>query len=121
MQSADGVVVPGRQGVGHQNADHRNDRRIKHRARAHDAVDRLFALLPALDIDIGVIGDETGGPPDLFHHRVAGVDAQAALDAAHIGTTADIDAGRANMHALLTIDAVAGRKTFRVQRRCFLH
>ena len=76
--------------------------------------------LPALDVDVGVVGDQAGGRPIFVHHRVAGVDAQAALDAAEIGAVADIDAGRADMHALQAVDAVAGRLALRAQCRGLL-
>ena len=69
----------------------------------------------ALDVDVGVVGDQPGGAAELFHDVVAGVDAQPALDAAEIGAAADIDAGRADMHALQAIDAVAGRLAVRAQ------
>ena len=66
--------------------------------------------MPALDVDVGVVGDQPRRPADLGHHGVAGVDAQPALDAAEIGAVADVDAGRADMHALQAVDAVAGRQ-----------
>ena len=58
--------------------------------------------------------------PSLRHDGVAGVDAQPALDAAEIGAAADIDAGRADMHALQAIDAIAGRLAARTQLLGFL-
>ena len=78
-----------------------------------------FALLPALDVDVGVIGDQPRRPTDLRHHGVAGVDAQAALDAAEIGAVADVDPGRTDVHALQTVDAVAGRQALLAQTRAF--
>ncbi len=71
--------------------------------------------MPLLDVEVGVVGDQPRRAAELRHHRVAGVDAQAALDAAEIGAVADIDAGRADVHALQAVDAVAGRRALRAQ------
>src|SRR5271163_603485 len=98
VNNADAVVAARRQREGHYPSDQHDDRRIKQGARAHEIVDGLLALLPALDVEIGIICDKTRGTADFRHHRIAGVDAQAALNAAEIGTLADIDAGRADMH-----------------------
>ena len=48
------------------------------------------------------------GAPDLAHDGVAGIDAQAALDAAELNSVANIDPGGADIDALMAIDAVAG-------------
>ena len=60
------------------------------------------------EILVGVVGDEPDRPADLRHHGVAGVDAQAALDAVHLQPVTDVDAGRAGGDALAAVDAVAG-------------
>jgi hypothetical protein len=55
---------------------------------------------------------------DLTHFGVASVDAQAALDATKLNSIANIYSSRADINALVAIDAVAGgsprwRKNFR--------
>src|SRR5208282_213801 len=45
---------------------------------------------------------------DLLHHGVAGVDAEAALDAAKLRAFANIDAGGADGDTLHAVDAIAG-------------
>ena len=74
-----------------------------------------------IDIEVGVVGDQPRGPADLGHDGVAGVDAQPALDAAELRAVADVDAGRADVHALQAVDAVAGGQALAPQRRAFLH
>src|SRR5208282_6859519 len=85
----------------------RNDAAIDDGARPHDTVDRRLAGLPAMDVDVVVIADQAGFPADLLHHGIAGIDAQAALDAFELRAVADVDAGRTDRDALITIDAVA--------------
>src|SRR5581483_10085925 len=68
-----------------------------------------LALDPRADVEVGIIGDQPCRPPDLAHHRIAGVDAEAALDAAQTRAVADVDSGRADGNALVAVDAVAGR------------
>src|SRR6185295_4339002 len=79
-------------------------------AQAHEPVDRGLILLSEMDIDVGIIGDQFCRPPGLGHDGVAGVDAEPALDAAEIGSVADVDTGRANVNALQAVDTVAGRE-----------
>ena len=69
----------------------------------------------ALNIDVVVVADQAGRPADLLHHGVAGIDAEAALDAAELGAIADIDAGRTDGDALIAVDAVAGLLAERAQ------
>ena len=102
-------MLAGGQLVDHQRADDGDDDDVEDGARAHQPVDRRLAARAALDVLVGVVGDEPGRPVDLGHHRVAGVDAQAALDAAELRALADVDAGRADRDALMAVDAVAGR------------
>src|ERR1700722_16995937 len=77
-------------------------------ARPHDAIDFRFPGLPAVNIDIVVISDQAGFPADLLHYRIAGVDAEAALDAAELCAIAYIYACRTYGDALIAIDAIAG-------------
>ncbi len=53
----------------------------------------------------------------LLHDGVAGVDAQAALNAAKLRALADIDACRTDCDALAAIDAIAGRRARRARGR----
>src|SRR5262249_47780143 len=69
--------------------------------------DFRLSLLSALDVDVVVIGDQPRRTADLGHDGVAGVDAQAALDAIHLRAVADVDPSWADRNALITIDAVA--------------
>src|SRR5450631_4097736 len=69
---------------------------------------RKISGLPAVDIDVVVVPDQAGFPADLLHHGIAGIDAEAALDAVELRAVADIDPGRADGNALIAIDAVAG-------------
>ena len=82
---------------------------VNHGARPDQAVDRRLARQPTSGIDVGVVGDQSGRPVDLLHDRVAGIDAQPALNTAQLDAVADVDAGRADIDALMAIDAVAGR------------
>ena len=81
----------------------------------------MLAALAPLAVLVRVIGDEPRRPLDLGHHRVAGVDAQAALDAAELRALADVDPRRADRDALHAIDAVAGRLAVRVGLRRVFH
>ena len=56
----------------------------------------------------------------LEHDGVAGVDAEAALDAAELRALANVDAGRAGRDALMAVDAVAGRLARRLRLGGFL-
>ena len=121
VNDADAVIAARRERVGHDRADQHDDDGIEHRARAHADCRRPAGPAGAVsDVDVGIVGDQTRRPADLRHHRVASVDAQPALDAAEIGTAADIDAGRTDVHALQAIDAVAGRLAVLMQRRGLL-
>ena len=80
---------------------------IDDRAGPDDAVDGRLAGLTPLDIDIVVVSDQAGFPADLLHHRIAGIDAQAALDTTQLRAVADIDACRTDRDTLIAVDAVA--------------
>src|SRR6185369_2479980 len=56
---------------------------------------------------VGVVGDEAAWPADLVHDLVAGVDAEAAVDALQLRAVADVDAHRADDDAGVAVDAVA--------------
>ena len=74
---------------------------------------RLSAQAP-FAVLVVVEGDQPGRTVNLGHHRVAGVDAKATVDAAELGPFADVDAGRADGDALQAIDAVACGLAMRV-------
>jgi hypothetical protein len=61
----------------------------------------------ALDAVLGGVADQPARRADLVHHVVAGVDAGAAGDALVLQAVADVDAGRAHLHADRAVDAVA--------------
>ena len=98
----------------HQRADDDHQRRVKNRARPHEAIDRGLAARAALDVLVGVVADQPDRAMDFGHHRVARVDTEAALDAAELRAVADVDPGRADRDALMAVDAVAGRQMRRV-------
>src|SRR4029077_16959174 len=51
--------------------------------------------------------DQRARPAHLVHDLVASIDTQRALDAFELRAVANVDAGRADRHALTAIDAVA--------------
>ena len=53
-------------------------------------------------------GDQPSRPAGALHDMVAGIDAQAAVDAFQLDAVADVDAGRARGHAGAAIDAITG-------------
>src|SRR5262249_49474966 len=110
----------GRERVHHDRGGDGDDRGIENRARAYDVVSGRLAGLPKLDVVVGVVGNETRRPAEPGHHAVTGVDTEPALDAAEIGSTADVDTGRADIDALIAIDAVARRLALAQQRRVLL-
>src|SRR5207302_4796594 len=88
-------------------ADRNNQRDIKQRARPHRPEHVGLADRAALDVDLGVIGDQPRRPANFRHHGIAGVDAQAALDAAEARAVANVDPGRAHGDALVAVYAIA--------------
>src|SRR5437899_8398919 len=94
--------------IEHDAADDGDGRGVDQRAWTDHAVDRRLALTPALHVDVGVVADQAGGPADFAHDIVAGVNAQAALNATELDAVADVDAGRTDVDALVTVDAVVG-------------
>ena len=56
---------------------------------------------------VRVVADQPPGPVDPVHHLVAGVGAQAAVDALQLGAVADVDAHGADHDALVAVDASA--------------
>src|SRR5262245_23483182 len=120
VDDADSLAAAGRERVQHDGAYDRDDGRVERRAQPHDLIDRGLALLAALNVDIGVVRDQARRPADLGHDRVAGVDAEPALDASEVGPVADVDTGGADVDALIAIDAVAGPLAARAQSRALL-
>src|SRR6476620_5390599 len=121
MNDADALALAGCQGVGHHYGDDRDDARIEHRAHTHDMVEFRLTLLPPFDVEIGVVGDEPRRTVDLGHDRIAGIDAEPALDTAQVRPVPNIDPGGTDVDALIAIDAVAGRHALRPQRCALLH
>src|SRR5271165_5865127 len=93
--------------VEHDRPSQRDHGGIEDRARTDEAIDIRLAPFAALAVLVGVVGDEPRRPMDFGHHRIAGVDAEAALDAANLRTFADVDPRRADGDALKAVDAVA--------------
>ena len=58
---------------------------------------------------------------DFGHHRIAGVDAEAALDAAELRALADVDSSGTDGDALVAVDAVAGGLPMRMRLGGVLH
>src|SRR5512135_2232111 len=54
-----------------------------------------------------IVADQATWKPERVHDGVAGVDAQPARNALVLKPVADIDAGRANLHAQAAVDAIA--------------
>src|SRR5205085_5372514 len=80
-----------------------------------NAINRRLAGLTPLNVHVIVVADQPGFPADLFHYGVAGIDAQAALDAIELRAVADVNASRADGDTLIAIDAVADRLSTRSQ------
>src|ERR1035437_1877595 len=64
VNDADALAVARRQREDHDAAGDRDHRGIERRAQAHQFDEGLLALHAALDVDVGVIGDEPGGAAD---------------------------------------------------------
>ena len=100
------------QGEQHGEADCRPYPEIDQGSRTKQRLQRRVRRGPGLfgrNIVQRQIVDQTAWTAYLFHHLVAGINAQGAGDAADLRTFADIDTGRANGHALVAIDAIADR------------
>ncbi|MCY1425565.1 hypothetical protein D9M71_413550 [compost metagenome] len=86
----------------HQGGDHHQQHRgIAQQARAQQVG------LATFDLALGFVADQATGVAHLVHDRIAGIDARRATDALHLQAVADVDAGGADLHAHLAIDAVA--------------
>src|SRR5690606_21172586 len=59
-----------------------------------------------LQFVFGCVADEAARIAHLVHHRITAVDAQCAVDALVLQAVADIDAGGADLHADLAVDAI---------------
>src|SRR6266700_6265808 len=121
MQDVDVEQRARQQGVEHDRADDGDDGAVDDRARTDDTVDLRLAFAAPLDVDVVVVPDQALRPADFLHHGVAGIDAEPALDAFELRTVADIDAGRADRDALITIDAIADLLALRAQFRGLFH
>ena len=62
----------------------------------------------------GGVADQAARIAHLVHHAVAGVDAGGAADALVLQALADVDAGRADLHAQRAVDAVAQAQRARI-------
>ena len=63
-----------------------------------------------------IVADQPARPADLVHDLIAGVDTGGAADALELQPVADVDAGRADLHAALAVDTVAFGLAFRAAR-----
>src|SRR6266576_3047279 len=108
VQHVDVEQRSGQQRIQHERANAGDHGGVDDGARPDEAENFRLAGLPAVNIDIVVVSDQAGFPADLLHHGIAGIDAQAALDAAELSAIADIDSSRTDGDALIAIDAVAG-------------
>src|SRR5690606_24959833 len=62
--------------------------------------------LATLQLAFGGVADQAAGVAHFVHDRITGVDTRGAPDALHLQTIANVDAGRAHLHAELAIDAI---------------
>src|SRR5947209_6765994 len=107
VQHVDIKQCPRQKRVEHHGTDNDDQGCIDGGTRTERFEDFLLSGDPALDIDVVVVADQACLAADLFHHRIASVDAKSALDAAELGSITDIDAGGTDRHALVAVDAVA--------------
>ena len=91
----------------HEAADEREEAGIEHRSRPDQPEGNAVTVFLRLEIAKCIVGDQLCGPADLRHDLIASVDAERALDAFELRAIADIDARRADRHALPAIDAIA--------------
>src|SRR5216684_3069340 len=108
VQYVDVEQASRQQRIQHDRANAGDHGAVDDGARPDDTEDFRLAGLPAVNIDVVVVPDQAGFPADLLHDGIAGIDAQAALDAVELRAVTDIDPGRADGNALIAIDAVAG-------------
>src|SRR5581483_8963227 len=106
-QHLDVDVTPGRQAPDHQAGDEAERRGVVDRPGAHRVVGGGLAGGALGDGGIGVVGDQPFRPGEPDHDLVAGVDAEAAVDALDLRAVANVDAHRADHDALVAVDAVA--------------
>src|SRR5664280_653749 len=105
MLRADLDCAASGQRIQHNAANHNDDRGVHYGARPDQPIDRRSSGEPELSVDIGVVGDQAGRPVDLPHDVVASINAQATLDAAQLNSVANVAPGRADIDALMTVDA----------------
>ena len=70
------------QSIRHHATDGGNHHRIKYSPGSYRFEDFAQTVLTPLDIDIGIIGNEANRTIDFFHHVIAGINAEATLNAA---------------------------------------
>src|SRR5690606_1396743 len=66
-----------------------------------------FATVALFERVLGRVADQPARVVHLVHDLVAGVDAGRTVDALDLQAVADVDAGRADLHAQGAVDAVA--------------
>ena len=90
--------------------DHRGDQGGDHQHQGDGVADQArpgqVGLL-AVEVVLGGVADQPFRVVHLLHDAVAGVDARRAADALDLQAVADVDAGRADLHAHRAVDAVA--------------
>ena len=91
-------------------------RRVDERARPQHALPHLpRAVMAVRERILRRVADEAARVAHLVHHLVAAVDARGAADAFVLQALADVDAGRADLHADAAVDAVAEPAAFAVR------
>ena len=91
-----------------KSADQREqDRAVDERARAQHAAHDVTVLVAAAHRILRRIADQAVRISHFVHHLVAGVDACRAADAFVLQPVADVDTGRAHLHADAAVDAIA--------------
>ena len=94
--------------AGDQRADQQQqDRRVDQHARPEHAPQPLRRRQVLRQAVLRGVADQPARVVHLVHHAVADVDAGGAADAFVLQALADVDAGRADLHAQPAVDAVA--------------
>mmetsp|Transcript_61804 Transcript_61804/g.146224 ORF Transcript_61804/g.146224 Transcript_61804/m.146224 type:complete len:709 (-) Transcript_61804:2222-4348(-) len=102
-------ALPRRQAPQQRRADDEQHRGVDDDARAPQAAPALGRAQALFEAVLGVVADQAARCAHLVHHAVAHVDAGGAAYAFVLQTVADVDAGRADLHAQAAVDAVAQR------------
>ena len=96
-----------RQEPGAETADDDQDGGVQHDPRTDDVGRDLLAAEMLRQCVFGRVADQAARQANLVHDLVADVDTGGAADAFVLQAVADVDPGRADMHALAAVDAVA--------------